>query len=1397
LSPARVGTEIARLALVALVYWITVQIGLLFVVHPEGIASVWPASGLALALLLLNPKRTWPRLLVVIFITNAAGNWVGGNSLPASLGFALANLLEGALSAWTLVYLCKTRLTFEYTWQVAALLIVAVAINGLTALLGAAVSALLLGAPWLAAWKVWWVADGLGMLLVTPLLVTWATGSNRLRFTSLRQLAEGALLISTLAFFAWLLFGPFTTAESPLLRNYMIFPFLIWLAFRFSPRGMTSGLLVTAVIAVWGTLQGYGIFGFSGQTASEHLVSVQAFLCVASLSGLLASAMVAEHKRSAEALRIAETNYRAILEQAPVGFFQSTPEGRFLTVNPMMAQIFGFETPAAMLAGITDIASQIHLNAAARDEFKHLLAEQGQVLEFVNQNRHQDGSCIWTTTNARLVKDQTGKVLYYEGFLKDITERKEADQALQESERNIRVLFETMTEGVALNEIVYAENGEMVDYRIVNVNPAFYTTADYSGSQVIGNVATRLYGMSPELIKTFWQEHRVKNATAYTEMYSPLGRKWFFVATSPFINDRFVTSFLDITSQKEKEAQLVQASERLTLAQRSAGAGWWDWDLATGSLDWSPELFRMFGLDEAAPLTYEIWSGAIHPEDRPLVDEQIQTAIREHLPLANEYRIVLPSGATRWISFLGNTVYTETGEPRRMSGICLDITASKQAQAALRESEERYRRLTEAITDYIYTVRVEQGRAVETRHNAGCVAVTGYTDAEFAADPYLWYRMVLPEDRRLVKDRIRFLLAGQEAAPIEHRITRKDGAMRWIRDTLSPHFNERDELVSYDGLIQDITERKQVEEALRESDEQFRTLASLAPVGIYLADLEGNCLYANPAWCRMAGMSLEAALGPGWLTGLHPDDRALVRAGWQRMVESSGQWGLEYRFLTPEGKVTTVYGLAAQQTDASGRVTRYVGVNLDITERKAAEAALQKYAFIANTAPEFMTLINRQYVYESVNDAYCRARGKPRSELVGRSLMEVWGETLCRERLLPRFEQCFAGQVVSYEETFLFSGTEMRIYQVGMYPYAETPAGPVTHAVVVTFDITESKHAEAALRFSELNLRKAQHFAHVGSWTWNIQTNHLDWSDEMYNIFDVDRETFSGSLPDVISRSIHPDDRARVDASNQGVIREGRPTPLDYRILRRDGSIRTVWAEAGELVRDAAGQPSLLSGTVQDITDRKQIEDALRASLAEKEVLLKEVHHRVKNNLQIVSSLLNMQSANSDNELVTKALQESENRVRAMALIHEKLYRSQNLEYIQAGEYISELLDHLSNSFSVQMRAVVFEVQIADLTFDIGKAIPCGMIITELVSNALKYAFPCQGEGVIRVSLNARDGLVELMVSDNGVGLPAEVDFKHPETLGLELVSILSQQLKAKLEVTRQPGAAYVITFEA
>ena len=192
--------------------------------------------------------------------------------------------------------------------------------------------------------------------------------------------------------------------------------------------------------------------------------------------------IVAAARQQVEAaLRESEARFRAIFENAPVGFFQSTPEGRYLTINPAMARMFGYASPDEMLDSITDIATQIHVDPARRQEFMRLMAERGEVLEFVNQNHHKDGHRLHTLNNARAVRDQAGQILYYEGFMTDVTARTEAEVALRESEERFRLAFDTSPDAISINR--------QADGLYVDINARFHGTYRLYPQDAIGRTS--------------------------------------------------------------------------------------------------------------------------------------------------------------------------------------------------------------------------------------------------------------------------------------------------------------------------------------------------------------------------------------------------------------------------------------------------------------------------------------------------------------------------------------------------------------------------------------------------------------------------------------------------------------------------------------------------------------------------------------------------------------------------------------------------------------------------------------------------------------------------------------------------------------------------------------------
>jgi two-component sensor histidine kinase len=237
------------------------------------------------------------------------------------------------------------------------------------------------------------------------------------------------------------------------------------------------------------------------------------------------------------------------------------------------------------------------------------------------------------------------------------------------------------------------------------------------------------------------------------------------------------------------------------------------------------------------------------------------------------------------------------------------------------------------------------------------------------------------------------------------------------------------------------------------------------------------------------------------------------------------------------------------------------------------------------------------------------------------------------------------------------------------------------------------------------------------------------------------------------------------------------------------------------LVKDRITSESL-SSAIEKATQKvglmralKSERDRLARSLEEKEVLLKEVHHRVKNNLQVVASLLRMQAQGTKDEVLVRALRDSQDRVESMALIHEQLYETDDLREVDLARHVSMLAANLFQSYGVASERIARDIAIDPLPLAVDRAIPAGLILNELISNALKHGFPEDRSGSISIQGGRCDGRIVLSVSDDGVGIPENVPMTKPKSLGLEIVRTLTRQLKGIFEVDRSHGTTFRISF--
>jgi PAS domain S-box-containing protein len=491
-------------------------------------------------------------------------------------------------------------------------------------------------------------------------------------------------------------------------------------------------------------------------------------------------------------------------------------------------------------------------------------------------------------------------------------------------------------------------------------------------------------------------------------------------------------------------------------------------------------------------------------------------------------------------------------------------------------------------------------------------------------------------------------------------------------------------------------------------------------------------------------------------------------------------------------------------------------------------------AVVESMQDALVVLDTKDYIAD-LNQAAQRLFGRIRPEILGQPVAQLWPEW-------PDWTKHLSDKTISSQEVALKQGPEQRTYDMRISPLTDWLGRPVSQVVVLR-DITELKRRTVELATileatkavsSTLDLEKVllliakQMVNTVGvdgctlsHWdrqadtvvTWVEWRVNPEWTDKPGNTyflkdFPATRAVLETRQPLFIRASSPDADAAEVAFMQNSATASLLMLPLVIGdqaiglIELDDEHERDFTADEMRLCQTLADQAAvaienarLYEQAQQEIVERKRAEEQIKASLHEKEVLLKEIHHRVKNNLQVISSLLDLQTTYIKDEQMRDLFTESQNRIRSMALVHEKLYQSPDLAQVDLAEYVRSLTAYLFQSHRGNRRTITLELDVCDTILDVDSAIPCGLIINELVSNALKHAFPQGRTGQVHVGMHADQSRFTMLVRDDGVGFPPDLDFRNTESLGLQLVLMLVEQLEGSIEMDNTGGTTFQITF--
>ncbi len=597
-----------------------------------------------------------------------------------------------------------------------------------------------------------------------------------------------------------------------------------------------------------------------------------------------------------------------------------------------------------------------------------------------------------------------------------------------------------------------------------------------------------------------------------------------------------------------------------------------------------------------------------------------------------------------------------------------------------------------------------------------------------------------------------------------------------------------------DVLARELSEANKKILELQEWADRYKALFDRSLHCVYVHDLEGNFLDANKAALDLLGykkkeitsLNFASLLDEKQIPVAYESLTEILNKGFQKRTS-------QFRLKKKDGDfvwVETEASLLYKESVAYG----IMGIARDITEYKKAEEALrrseEKYRKIFESLHDVYYLTDKDGIITEISPSVTKQAGWDPEDVIGHPVTDFYLEPSSRETFTKNLKE--TGAVNDYELRLLAKDGSVIDVSVNSRIVLDKN-GQAAGVEGVLRNITARKKMEKDLRESEEKYRTIVELSLQGIFI--VQDMRLIYANEAISqITGYSLEEFYALTPENLQAIVHPEDRKMVwGRMADRLAGKDVPPRYEFRVIRKSGE--TVWLEMISSRVEFEGNPAV-QGAVIDISDRHQADEKIKASLKEKEVMLREIHHRVKNNMQIILSLLRIQSRAVKDRETREMFKQSQNRIRSMALIHEALYKSGDLAHIDIAEYISRMTTHLLSIYREDLGEVDVRQEAEGIFLDINKAIPCGLVISELVSNSLKHAFPekKKGQVLIKMTKNKR-GKNTLIVKDNGIGFPEGLDFRKTETLGLQLVNDLVMQINGSIQIKKTEGTEFVVKF--
>jgi PAS domain S-box-containing protein len=1099
---------------------------------------------------------------------------------------------------------------------------------------------------------------------------------------------------------------------------------------------------------------------------------------------------LAKLQNAYDSLELRETMQEKLFRLSPDAIcITRLADGVCKDVNQSFSRLFGFTREEAVGRSCFSGDLNIWIRQEEREKLAIKLREDRDPISFEMDFRCKDGSVIMTSTSADLISIGGEDCII--SSMRDISADKRSERELRESEERYRILFEEAGAGILVYDL---------DLRILDANKKSIKMFDYSKEELLAlsmrqldpdlsdpdKLSTLTEGILESGPYTFMSKKRSKDGMVLPVEVNAMSIVWRGKpAVMAVVHD--VAEEIEI---KRKYA-VSQTITRAILENRNE--------------------ILLVGIDNEFKCLYLNKSYHDLKADKFGLGIQIGDCLMDNLPedtlLASSlphYRRALSGESTRIIEeydqlgmafdTIFNPIRGNGGEVLGVAVFSIDVTERMALEKRLREKESQLRTIGDntpaflAILDANSTRYQYVNRMYESSLGLTKDQILGKTIKDIAGDAnYQNAAKYLDE-----------ALQGHRTS-YERRFSLAQGPV-WAHMDYIPQLDDKGKVERILILGVDITNLKNAAEALEKSEERFRLAMEATKDAIWDIDIGNDQVYFNPAYFAMFGYGQEdASFISTWPVYFHSDEITELSPLIADCIENRRQeFDVDYRAILKDGssRWLNICGKVVER-DANQRAKRLLGTIRDISERKDAEAELREQKSqleaIADNIPAALVLLDASSLrYQYVNQKYAQSLGLAKDRIVGKNLWDVI-EAENYQEASKHLAIAMNGHRVTRVRQFALAKGEIWA-QIDYIPQFDED-GKVKRIVFLIVDITTLRDTTEALRKSEERFRLAMDAANEGIWDYNLPADEIYFSPAYYQIFGHSDEEIGGPLG--FAKYVHPDDCFRsLSAMHDCIENRKEDIDFDYRMQAKDGTWKWIYTHGRAVKRDSSGKATRMIGTSRDITDRKLSEERIRQLLREKELILREVHHRIKNNLQVMASILSIRVADSEDARMNMILNEAISEIKSMSLLYDKLYRTEYIGTMPVREYLPELLSQASQVFGGGLPLDI-ETEIEDIDLDAGKLSRLGIVVNELLTNSLKYAFDGVVDPTITLRVFRQGARVHIEYEDNGLGLPESFSMQSTEGFGMQLIKAMMDQIGGTMNAEIRKGARFTIDFDA